>query len=188
MLARSTGVTNVTGFSFIITLPAATAAELDVVRVLPGPATLAQDRTVAARALGGNQILVTSHDHTGTAAPASFQDGVIAVIRLGVPEDDTVMAPQGTYAVDIAAVGVSRATPGVHYASGTGGQAVLQNYKPQDVNRDDSIDVVDVQMTVNIILALQSPQYPGQGDANEDTNIDVVDVQTIVNCILSSGC
>jgi hypothetical protein len=102
--------------------------------------------------------------------------------------DDNTMAPEATYPVNIADPEVARNATGGHIAQTVNGQMVLSNYKPQDVNRDDNIDVVDVQMTVNIILQLQQQQYPGQGDANEDTNVDVVDVQTIVNCILQGNC
>lgn len=57
-------------------------------------------------------------------------------------------------------------------------------FAPEDVNQDSVIDVVDVQLTVNIILALTPPSYAGEGDANGDSLVDVVDVQTVVNKIL----
>jgi len=54
-----------------------------------------------------------------------------------------------------------------------------------DVNLDNAVDVVDVQNAVNVILALSTPQWTGQGDVNGDTAVDVVDVQTVVNEILA---
>ncbi len=54
-----------------------------------------------------------------------------------------------------------------------------------DVNRDSALNVVDVQLCVNLILATVSPTYTGQGDTNRDSLVNVVDVQTIVNRILA---
>jgi hypothetical protein len=54
-----------------------------------------------------------------------------------------------------------------------------------DINRDAAIDVVDAQRVVNLILALGSPSYAGEGDANGDSSVDVVDVQAVVNKILA---
>jgi len=64
----------------------------------------------------------------------------------------------------------------------------IEALPPVDSNQDGNIDVVDVQVVVNLILALSQPAYQGQGDANEDGKLDVVDVQTVVNCILFGGC
>jgi hypothetical protein len=58
---------------------------------------------------------------------------------------------------------------------------------PVDVNGDGTVDVVDVQMTVILVLALSQPAYALQGDANGDSAVDVVDVQTVVNRILAGG-
>lgn len=58
-------------------------------------------------------------------------------------------------------------------------------YSRKDLNQDNQIDVVDVQICVNLILALVQPTYPGMGDTNSDLSVDVVDIQAIVNCILN---
>jgi len=186
-MTRANGVTDVMGFGFVIELAAATALELDVVRVLPGPATIAAGSSLVARDLGNNRIFVGDYS-SPTAAPSNFADGVVAIVRFMVPVDNNVMAPEATYAVNIADVEIGRTATGVHTAAGANGSMILSNYKPQDVNRDNAIDVVDVQQTVNIILSLFTPTYAGQGDANSDNAVDVVDVQTIVNCILLGGC
>jgi len=186
-MTRASGVTDVQGFSFVIELAAPTALELDVVRVLPGPAVIAAGRTVVARDIGNNRIFVGDYSDA-TAPAANFADGVVAIVRFMVPVDNNVMAPEATYGVSIADTEIGRAATGVHTATGVNGSMILSNYKPQDVNRDTAIDVVDVQQTVNIILSLFTPTYAGQGDANSDNAVDVVDVQTIVNCILLGGC
>lgn len=63
----------------------------------------------------------------------------------------------------------------------------LTAFNVRDVNRDGMINVLDVQMTVNIVLSLLPPQYPGQGDTNGDNMVNVLDIQNIVNCILNSA-
>lgn len=50
-----------------------------------------------------------------------------------------------------------------------------------DANQDGRVDVLDVQMVVNMVLAVQPPYYVGQGDANRDGLVDTVDIQTLVN-------
>jgi len=186
-MTRANGVTDVQGFSFVIELATPTALELDVVRVLPGPAAIAAGRSIVARDIGNNRIFIGDYGADNLPA-ANFADGVVAIVRFMVPVDNNVMAPEATYGVSIADTEIGRAATGVHTATGVNGSMILSNYKPQDVNRDTAIDVVDVQQTVNIILSLFTPTYAGQGDANSDNAVDVVDVQTIVNCILLGGC
>jgi hypothetical protein len=54
-----------------------------------------------------------------------------------------------------------------------------------DVNDDDSVDVLDVQACVNVILNVEeNPTIINRADVNGDTNVDVLDVQAIVNKIL----
>lgn len=64
------------------------------------------------------------------------------------------------------------------------------SFAAADVNDDNLVDVVDVQLLVNWILAVTPPPSPqsGQpipGDVNQDAVRDVVDVQAVVNKILS---
>lgn len=58
-----------------------------------------------------------------------------------------------------------------------------------DVNADTGVDIVDVQLLVNWILALSpvpgpTPSHPTAGDVNGDSARDIVDVQAVVNYIL----
>ncbi len=66
-------------------------------------------------------------------------------------------------------------------------QSCEENCGSGDVNADESIDVLDVVTTVNIVLgnidASDSEQCAA--DMNNDLNIDVLDVVTMVNLILS---
>ncbi len=63
--------------------------------------------------------------------------------------------------------------------------SLLANGPDSDVNGDSNVNVVDVQLTVNIVLGSTQPATEFQGDANYDGTRNVVDVQTIVNDILS---
>jgi len=71
-------------------------------------------------------------------------------------------------------------TPGL--PGPTGGTGIPT---PEDVSGDGSVDVVDVQFVVNLILGFYSPVFPGQGDVNLSGTVDVVDVQRVVNKILN---
>jgi hypothetical protein len=60
-------------------------------------------------------------------------------------------------------------------------------FKAQDVNHSSAVNVQDVQLTVNIILAVATPAFTGQGDVNNSGTVTVADVQSIVNCILNAA-
>lgn len=53
-----------------------------------------------------------------------------------------------------------------------------------DVDRDGTVDVIDLQLVVNLILQQTQPVYPGQGDVDENNNLSVVDVQWVANTII----
>ena len=114
---------------------------------------------------------------------------ILFVLRFKVPASVGVKATAGTYPITITEVAASSATSTALAAGGTGGSINLNDFKRQDVNHDGSVNVVDVQMCVNIILHTFTPTYPNQGDCNSDNLVNVVDVQNIVNCILNpNGC
>jgi uncharacterized protein YjdB len=66
-----------------------------------------------------------------------------------------------------------------------GGGAAITFRPGVDVNLNGSVNVADVQNTVNIILATAAPAYAKQGDANKSGSVTVADVQLIVNNILA---
>lgn len=183
-LTAATGVTDISGFSFEVILPTQTAAEVTVLRVLPGQALIAANRTVVSRALGGNRFYVGDMDGPGAS---NIGEGVIAHIEIIVPVGGGD-ALEGIFPVNIGQVDISRNAIGVFTSAGVNGEIEMSNFHPADVNRDGVINVVDVQRTVNIILTNPTPVYPGEGDANLNGVINVVDVQTIVNCILGGNC
>lgn len=109
-------------------------------------------------------------------------NGIIASITLAVkstaPLGDTGLYLESYTASDSGA----QAMP---FAATMSATVTVSAFEPQDINQDNIIDVVDVQLTVNIILSTTTPAYTLQGDANGDSIVDVVDVQTIVNKILA---
>lgn len=114
---------------------------------------------IGGTAPSGTGIQTTSATIAGVAPPGSegtYTVTLTATNGIGLPVTQT-------FAITV--------TPSIH--------------GPVDVNGDGSIDVVDVQLAVNLILAVSSPAYPLQGDANGDSAVDVVDVQSVVNRILS---
>jgi hypothetical protein len=59
---------------------------------------------------------------------------------------------------------------------------------PCDLNKDSTVNVVDVQNMVNLILGLAGGA-PGAGDLNHDRSINVSDLQVLVNTVIgASNC
>ena len=54
---------------------------------------------------------------------------------------------------------------------------------PGDVNNDESVDVLDVVLVVNMILGTESPNY-ATADINFDGSINVQDIISLINIIL----
>ena len=54
-----------------------------------------------------------------------------------------------------------------------------------DVNNDDTIDVLDVVLVINMILGLESPNY-GSADLNYDNLINVQDIILLLNLVLDN--
>jgi len=56
-----------------------------------------------------------------------------------------------------------------------------------DINADGTVNIVDVQLSVNVILGQEpDPSLSSRGDVNGDGTPDVLDLQTIVAIILQS--
>ncbi|MBQ0069790.1 MAG: C10 family peptidase [Bacteroidales bacterium] len=58
------------------------------------------------------------------------------------------------------------------------------SYKPGDVNGDGVVDIADVNLTIDIILALKSKSSYPAADVNGDGKVDVADMNAIINMIL----
>lgn len=55
-----------------------------------------------------------------------------------------------------------------------------------DANRDGTVNVVDVQRLVNVVLGAAAPL--GIEDLNRDGRVDIVDLQALVNAVLGGAC
>jgi len=136
---------------------------------------------------GSGQYLVTAQ--TDLPSPSQLVSGRLVTLTFRVTPSSGPVATSGVFPIYLGPASATSTTGSSILAVQTHGSLDLSWYLPADVNRDGVIDVVDVQYVVNLILAITTPNYVGQGDANGDLAVDVVDVQTIVNCILSgTGC
>jgi hypothetical protein len=62
--------------------------------------------------------------------------------------------------------------------------ATVSAFSRCDVNRDSSVNVVDLQQLTNEVLGVK----PDVDDLNSDSRVSVVDVQIVINAVLSLGC
>jgi len=81
---------------------------------------------------------------------------------------------------------VFTATDGMSSATSVLLELTITGFPPVDVDQGGTVDVVDVQVCVNIVLGTPRT-YITQGDVNEDGFVDIIDIQKIVNCILAVG-
>ena len=52
-----------------------------------------------------------------------------------------------------------------------------------DVNGDDSVNIQDIVLTVNLVL---SGEYNSLADLNSDSTVDILDLVALVNIVLGS--
>lgn len=183
-IEATAAATGMNTLSFVVDPPAGNSLELW--RVLPGEAAVAAGVRIEAVRISGGRALVICR--LAAASTGSIQDGSLAVLVHRVKGNLGGMAATGLAPVTATSPAFETAT-GIGLATIAGvGSIDISEFRPQDANRDATIDVVDVQLTVNLILALQAKVFPSQGDANRDGLADVVDVQAVVNCILTGGC
>lgn len=159
---------------------------LQLAGIQPGNSASAAGVSVSAwRPASANSVVVLCRGYgANTAAMAS---GDIALLSFRVVPASGNTASPGTQAVTISQINARSLQGTSILTDGTAGTTTLSQFSSRDVNRDSIVDVVDVQLTVNVVLSTATPAYPGQGDANGDSVVDVVDIQAIVNCILSTG-
>lgn len=56
---------------------------------------------------------------------------------------------------------------------------------PGDINRDGSIDILDIQQGINMVIGAETGI--GLADTNSDASIDILDIQILVNTVLGVG-
>ncbi len=114
-----------------------------------------------------------------------IQDGLLGTISVPInpPSQNTRL---GVYQLPLEGLIAVRSDASViPFAAAVGQTVTLGQHAPEDVDLSASVDVMDVQLTVNLIISTATPAYPGQGDVNLDQVVNVVDVQEIINRILN---
>ena len=63
--------------------------------------------------------------------------------------------------------------------------APAPSFKKGDVNGDGTVDVIDVNCIINVILGeKEASEYEGRADLNEDGLVDVIDINAVVSLII----
>ena len=62
-------------------------------------------------------------------------------------------------------------------------ESYLVDFIPGDVNLDETLDILDIVIMVNMIFELETPNYL-IADINNDGDINILDVILVVNSIL----
>ena len=105
---------------------------------------------------------------TATDAPSPTPSATLQPTATETPEPSATPTPTSTDTP------VPSSTPGA-------------TPQPGDLNLDGSINVLDIQLCVNVFLALETdPGIVGRADVNGDDSVDVLDVQLLVNLFLAS--
>ncbi len=120
----------------------------------------------------GTPVAITGSGFSG-ATSVRFKT-VAAAFTVVSPTRITTTVPAG------AATGkVTVATPA---GSAVSAADFVVNCCGCDINRDGSVNVIDVQVLINVILG--TTPNPGGCDVNTDGSVNVIDLQTLANVIL----
>ena len=158
------------------------STDFQYLSITPGPSATAAGKSVVVT----STTSVNTYVQVNSTNTIPMQDGVIATIRYKVKPTPAKIGGSSLRLWNFGAQSAD-SPPSFILTGFEHGGVSLSPSSYKDVNLDGVIDVVDVQLTVNLILAISSASYMRQGDTNNDNSVDVVDVQTIVNCILAIG-
>ncbi len=140
----------------------------------PPPAPVITSTTLATGTVG----TAFSYQITATNSPTSYNaTGLSAGLSVNTNTGLISGAPTstGTYNVSLSATN----------SSGTGTATLtLTLYSACDLNQDNSTNVIDVQLEVNMALGAT----PCTGDINKDGVCNVADVQRVINSALGGAC
>jgi hypothetical protein len=160
--------------------------ELVFTGVTKGPALSAAGASVLVWKRGDTYTVAGFYAGSGT--PSAMAPGKVATLNFKVvPAGVATKATDGVTAMPVSEAVASDTQDAALSASGTAGSITLNGYKNQDVNHNNTVNVQDVQLCVNLILHTATPTYTGQGDVNKSGSVTVADVQSIVNCILNAA-
>jgi hypothetical protein len=160
--------------------------ELVFTGVTKGPALTAAGASVLVWKRGDTYMVAGFYAGSGT--PSAMAPGKVATLNFKVvPAGTATMATPGVTAMPVSEAVASDTQDAALSASATAGSITLSSFKNQDVNHNNTVNVQDVQLCVNLILHTATPTYTGQGDVNKSGSVTVADVQSIVNCILNAA-
>lgn len=138
------------------------AAGIAAVNVTAGPAAVAAGKTITCASSPGSTICVVAGINSNTIA-----DGVLAQIAV---TPTTYVGP-----VSVMLTGALSASLAGDALATTGSGMTFQLYSPFDLNRDGKIDLTDLRILIDAILAQQAA-----GDLNHDGAENIIDVQALV--------
>ncbi len=151
------------------------SAVFEYVSATAGPVAAAASKSVTASVVAGttNRLRVVLFGlNVNTMA-----DGIWATLVFNVK----AAAPIGPTVLDVQdIVATNGSAQSISFAGGFAKDVEITAFEVEDVNRDGIVNVVDVQLTINLILTIATPTYQGQGDVNGDGLRNVVDVQRVV--------
>jgi hypothetical protein len=160
--------------------------ELVFTGVTKGPALSAAGASVLVWKRGDTYLVAGFY--AGSSTASAMAPGKVATLNFKVvPAGTATKATDGVTAMPVSEAVASDTQDTALSASGTAGSITLNGYKNQDVNHNNTVNVQDVQLCVNLILHTATPTYTGQGDVNKSGSVTVADVQSIVNCILNAA-
>ncbi|MBQ9218346.1 MAG: dockerin type I repeat-containing protein [Muribaculaceae bacterium] len=159
--------------------PALTADLVGGDRCYPVAETIAQDSAVAVATIpiflwqGDARWQVTRSFELGSAVGAAWMvDSVFSVVGSHV---NILLGSHGDYSVTVSRGRYSRTIPLTVDFDGV----------PGDINLDGSVDVVDVNIIINVMLGKDSAnRYDGRPDVTGNGGVDVSDVNAVINAML----
>jgi len=115
---------------------------------------------------------------TATAIPPTATDTV-------VPSDTPEPTASATTTSTRTPTATASATPSLTATPVPPTATPTSESEPEDINRDDQVNVLDVQQCVNVFLGSQTdPGIVARADVNGDGAVNVLDVQAIINAYL----
>jgi uncharacterized protein YjdB len=158
------------------------STRLNYVSATAGTVVTTAGGGVNANLNGAGDTVSVSCVNPGTQA---VQAGTVVTLNFTMKQGATTTLSAATPGSAITARIVNTVAADTAAISSLGDTGRITFRPSLDVNLNGSVNVSDVQNTVNIILATVTPAYTRQGDATRNGTVNVSDVQAIVNGILA---
>ncbi|MCJ7567860.1 MAG: PQQ-binding-like beta-propeller repeat protein, partial [Anaerolineales bacterium] len=134
--------------------------------------------------LTGTPTIATVTTSTPTASiTAAFTATPTASVTPSVSATPTPVSPTPTPTPAAGTPGTPAATESIPANTPT---PTSQSSLPGDLNQDGSINILDLQLTINVFLGIENdPGITARADVNGDGIVNILDVQQLANLILS---